>query len=1100
MKRIELMTTGLKAGLLVTLLTTAGVLGCGEEIQCAKGTKLSVDKDGNKTCVPDGNAVPCDAPSMIVDGVCVEPAPETCEMKADYCATQAEAWKDTTTSIEVKVFGPNNCSCEATACKENYNLYNGRCVNAGVDCIELLGCGFRNEGGTCVALEDISCADCADSPICIQVRCEEYPNLRGQTSPGGRPLCIDDPPPPAESCENCHGKLAEAGGIEDPHPWFGGPDLTCTGCHGGDATATTRTDAHVKLPTEWQATQFNEIRPGVRYYYNYLTLFGVENFTGGLDWLRFRNPSDLRVASLSCGKNSGCHQDRVENVRLSVMATEVGLTGGALSRDGVARSISRGTGGIYKWDVTEGMTLGEPELTAKAYSSEFVGSMQKLNEFKIVNRETNGAYSHIDVLKEVYDKQCGDCHLGNAGANNRYADFRSSGCGSCHMTYRLDGRSESADPFMSTKNEPTYPQAWAQIAAFNVNDFQDPNYLGPERPHPRTHRLTKTMSSQRCGTCHVGSNRTDWQFRGYRFDPNRDAVLALDNNRLNADQIQFTDEIDNNANADARYHGAAQNQIIKYEDWNNDGLDDTPADVHYVAGLECMDCHTSAEMHNELKFVKVAKVTDWNDPNQVVDMSGAIWSKQDQATEIECVHCHGNLEYRALPYLADNRNPIKNLIACPEPGETIADYPTPAECGRLGSGRWLRSKFTGRFHYVTQTKDTANYVVGVGGASRPNGSPVASLNASIFHGRFDGNNLANGAGPCPNGDVNNCYKDQINQGQQVRPGFSHLGATAQNAVDQHAGGLECYACHSTWVNGCFGCHMTLADNDGNQILRDFSRTTGELGYGQIAQADFSYIDPLAIQLGVNSEGKIAQFLPETKQAIRHIDYQNNDYFGGAQGPTVNNDNNLVYNIYRQRSGYGTRQYDTEQVGLPLNSDGPEYEQDARMDNNAGQGFNQFMPHSVQRSHPMMDCNQCHLDANNNNTDAIEARLGVNDNGFANVSAYLIALNGLQILRNNTNQPVNVNQNVGFRLDANTDPDGFVVDQQTDWVVFDDGFPLSYSNHPIKEGTIGLDTDPFYSRIYPQAARISGPFNQALLNKMLNDVRNNNEGVQFKSVR
>ena len=81
------------------------------------------------------------------------------------------------------------------------------------------------------------------------------------------------------------------------------------------------------------------------------------------------------------------------------------------------------------------------------------------------------------------------------------------------------------------------------------------------------------------------------------------------------------------------------------------------------------------------------------------------------------------------------------------------------------------------------------------------------------------------------------------------------------------------------MNGCFGCHLTLADNDGNQVLRDFSRSTGELTYGQIAQADFSYIDPLAIQFGINSEGKIAHFLPETKQAIRHIDSNNDDYFG-----------------------------------------------------------------------------------------------------------------------------------------------------------------------------------------------------------------------------
>ena len=167
---------------------------------------------------------------------------------------------------------------------------------------------------------------------------------------------------------------------------------------------------------------------------------------------------------------------------------------------------------------------------------------------------------------------------------------------------------------------------------------------------------------------------------------------AFDNGFLNADQFQFTDEIDNDANPFARYHGQAQNQVLKFVDWDNDGLDDIPADIHFSAGMECMDCHTSAEMHNELKYVKVAQVTDWQDPSQVVDMSGAIWSHMDQSTEVECVHCHGNLEYRALPYEADNRNPVKNMIACAELGETIENYEAPAECSQLGRGRWMQSK------------------------------------------------------------------------------------------------------------------------------------------------------------------------------------------------------------------------------------------------------------------------------------------------------------------------------------------------------------------------------------------------------------------------
>jgi hypothetical protein len=419
----------------------------------------------------------------------------------------------------------------------------------------------------------------------------------------------------------------------------------------------------------------------------------------------------------------------------------------------------------------------------------------------------------------------------------------------------------------------------------------------------------------------------------------------------------------------------------------------------------------------------------------------------------------------------------------------------------LGRGRFMRSKFTGRYHYVPQTKDTVlNVGQGTGGGPlHPNGSPVYTLNASIFHGRFD-QDQANGAGPCPAGNIQNCYLDQVNNaGEIVTNGFSHLGAIAQSPVDQHAGGLECYACHATWVHACFGCHLNLADNNGNQILRDFNRGNGELTYGVVAQADFSYIDSLAIQLGINSEGKISQHVPETKQAFRHVDYQNNDYFGTRV--IVNANANIVYQSYRNRAGYGLRQYNTEPVGLPLNSDGPDFDQDARMDQNAGEGFNQMMPHSVQRSHPRMDCTFCHLNANDANANAVQARYGVNPNGFANVSAYLIALNGLQIIRNNTNQAINVDQNAGFRFDANIDPDGFSVNKQTDWVVLADGFPVSFNSHPMMTQRPHLYFDPFYSRDYPRLAQIAGPLNQQLLTKMIGGlVRNNNIGVQFRSNR
>lgn len=1123
--------------LLVTVLSTAmGIAACGGggDIVCLDGTQLNADQTGcvpiesecptgqmldpdSGTCVldcavgqqPNTDATACE-PIICETGYMFDTTTNSCIAIPDACASADPCSpKPTGADAVSKVTLGNACVCVATSCLTGYLLDEGGlgvCV-ADAQC----GPGFRQEGNVCIPREDVTCVEAPDSPLCIPVLCAEVVDFAALgNDENGNPWtaesfkaagkCIDAAPAPVESCESgCHN------GIENPHPWFQSADLSCTGCHGGDAAATTREAAHVAIPSEWQAGSTQVGRPNLRYYWNYNTLFGVENFQGGLEWLRFRNPSDLRVAEQSCGKAAGCHQDRVENVRRSVMATESGLVGVSQGRNGIARTVNRGNDGLYKFDATSGFSYRDGDIQARVQNDNYIGSVARMTKFTIQNREYNGAYDQIDLLREVYDKQCGDCHLNNAGANNRYADFRTSGCGSCHMTYALDGRSRSSDP-MIPKTEPTYPAAYAQIANFDPNDLQNLNgaWLGPERAHPTKHRLTRQMSSQRCGTCHVGSNRTDWQFRGYQIDPNRTAVTALNGGFIDADQVQFTDEIDNDANPFARYHGQAQDQVLKYIDWNNDGIDDIPADVHYTAGLECMDCHTGAEMHNELKFVKQAKVTDWNDPAQVDDMSGALWSHMDQSTEIECVHCHGNLEYRALSYEIDNRNPIKNLIVCPEAGETIQGYTPPAECDTLSAGRWLRSKFTGRYHYVTQTADTVNNVgSGAGGGiTDPSGAEVYTLNASIFHGRYN-NDITDGAGPCPNGDINNCYRDQANNQYPVTQGFSHLGDEATSPVDQHAGGLECYSCHATWANNCFGCHLRLVDTDGNNILRDFSRSTGELTYGFIAEADFTYIAPLEMQYGINSEGKISQFLPETKQMVAHTDANNNEYFGTQV--IVNNDANIEYNVYRDRAGFGLRQYATEQVGLPPNADGPLYEQDARMDNNAGQGAQQMMPHSVQRSHPLMDCTNCHLDVNAANTTEVRARFMAQNTGFGNISDYLAVLANTGITRNNSNEDVVVDAAAGFRFDANIDPEGFSVNQQSDWCVLYEAndlsaYPLCYNNHPMKQGTYGIGFDPQYARSVPTLAPVAGPLNTFLLDKMFNQIKVADENVQLRTGR
>ncbi|HEV3140684.1 MAG TPA: hypothetical protein VGY57_09225, partial [Vicinamibacterales bacterium] len=90
----------------------------------------------------------------------------------------------------------------------------------------------------------------------------------------------------SDGCLTCHK------GATDPHPVA--QSIGCVGCHGGDGAATTKEQAHTARPTHPEAWP-TAANPKASY-----TLLNRENW----DWIRFVNPSDLRVAAVVCAR---CH-------------------------------------------------------------------------------------------------------------------------------------------------------------------------------------------------------------------------------------------------------------------------------------------------------------------------------------------------------------------------------------------------------------------------------------------------------------------------------------------------------------------------------------------------------------------------------------------------------------------------------------------------------------------------------------------------------------------------------------------------------------------------------------------------------------------------
>lgn len=278
--------------------------------------------------------------------------------------------------------------------------------------------------------------------------------------------CEGDPTPeqpPRQGCESgdCHGPAGQRGGIEIAHR---GAQLSCTDCHGGDATATTATDAHVTANDDWLAERGGYIRN--------LSVNDLDRVDP--DYLRFINPGDYRVAGRSCGSASSaaaggtCHQAQVDSAPTSVMSTFVGHF-----------DVPRFQAGMQGQDAVVGARAGQ-SLNAELPS----GAVASITQ--ATPPPVDAPRDQISTLMDHYlTKNCTTCHAWSYGANDRTGNYRSSGCASCHMVYNREGSSESEDPSRA-----------------------------PGPPHPAKHELTTAIPSEQCEHCHYQGARIGLAYRG----------------------------------------------------------------------------------------------------------------------------------------------------------------------------------------------------------------------------------------------------------------------------------------------------------------------------------------------------------------------------------------------------------------------------------------------------------------------------------------------------------------------------------------------------------------------------------------------------------
>ena len=659
----------------------------------------------------------------------------------------------------------------------------------------------------------------------------------------------------AQSCMTCHNGSQHddyAGpGLENPHPFAPADMLQCTVCHGGNPAGQGVADSHVPPPPEIGDREFQAgFTPEARFaYFNRLTLTGLDklpDYTVGattytaLDYLQFINPGDLRVTTQGqgCGQ---CHAAHSDYVAASPLGTAMGMFSGATYAIGAANHVAANAGLYQDTAADTGFravldtdfatitpTTGEVgELVEfPVYSSFGVNAPDQMfnnNEYlaAALNDDRNPDNTVIadSPLSHLFHEQvattCGDCHLGSAGANNRAGDFRSSGCTACHMPYSLGGRSGSQDPNVD-KLEP-----------FDPDDIDE-----PELAHVAAHRILSTRKTlangqqqsgipdRTCAGCHQGSNRTVMQYWGIRLDQNEDLrdgfqypAQPADWEGTFNDTRLFDPVVDNHT-----FNGRNGFQYVGFEDYDGDGRDDTPADVHYEAGLGCIDCHGSVDLHG----------------GDVSDSDGwTIKSRMEHGVAATCESCHGTIAAEAATVAGTAFDGSASDLVVDGKG-FVLDHVRKEADGNF----YLYGKLDGAKHFLPQLVD----VVADTGRLHPfDSTPVYSPKASYAMGRIDAD-PSNGKGPVQTGGNT--------------AGFSHTDD------------MDCASCHSSWTNTCMGCHL-VGEYDTNP--NNFSNITGERNVYDERDAQFVYQSPVFFQLGVNSRGKIAQVSANTKVFFSYRD-------------------------------------------------------------------------------------------------------------------------------------------------------------------------------------------------------------------------------------
>jgi hypothetical protein len=632
-----------------------------------------------------------------------------------------------------------------------------------------------------------------------------------------------------EGCMSCHTAVDEP----SMHA-MEGLFIGCTDCHGGNANVARAANEMPGTPAYVTARDAAHVLPQFPLTWNYphsanpkrsYTLLNKES----PEYIRFVNPSDYRVAREACG---GCHMPVIHAAERSLMATAVMFFGGASYNNGILPYKRYIIGEAYT-NKGEPAALKSPvpvtdEMAKRGILPEVVplpnwevipptdvfrvferggrniitqfpeiglpnslGQIQRLEEpgrpdIRQSNRgRGTGIRVAIPVLN-IHKTRLNDPFTWYLGTNDQPGDYRTSGCGSCHVVYAND---------REWRHSLTYKDYGNDGKSYSV----DPTIPKNESGHPIKHAFTRAIPTSQCMICHMhqpnmfintylGFTMWDYESDAPLMWPEKqqypDAEKIREVNNRNPEgaaprgkwaDVDFLKNVWTDVNPKAEdtqfadYHGHgwnfraiykrdrkgnlldAQGTIVSNEDPEKFHKAQQLYSIHAQVGMQCVDCHFDQDGHG----------------------NGYIYQEVAAAVQIGCKDCHGTAQ--AYPTLRTTGPAARpggqdiGLIRNPDGQRRFEWLPDGNGGKKLIQRSVLDPKLEWEISLVKDSVDPDN----------------PHFNAKAARAKLMSRDT-----------VNFTWGPGVDKGQ-----------LAHSDDD-----VACFACHISWTTSCGGCHLPIEAN------------------------------------------------------------------------------------------------------------------------------------------------------------------------------------------------------------------------------------------------------------------------------------------------